>query len=1153
MDIDFCRRAKLPFRRASNPGTVRAVDGHAIHDGAVDTLYETLPLQVVIGQHTDTVCFTLIRSPEHLLVIGMPYFVAKQAIPTSDYNRLAFPDGTSVELFLAQNKENVDVQELSAIDFAQEAQGHFIYAAIALPADLKPPPKATGTLPVKYAEFADIFSEQEATKLPPHRQYDCPIDLLPGTTPPFKAIHNLSEKELEALREYLATYLEKGWIRPSTSSGGAPVVFFRKPDGSLRVAIDYRGLNSITVKNRYPLPLISELLDRLKDSKVFTKLDLRVGYNNVRIRDGDEWKTAFRTRYGLFEFLVMPLGLTNAPAAFQHFMNDVFRDVLDNFVVIYLDDILIFSKNPRDHERHVRLVLQRLKDQQLFCKLEKCSFEQDSVVFLGFVVSASGISMDTSKIQTILDWQTPTSIRDIQVFLGFAQFYRRFIRNFAQIAKPISDLTRTSLGTPFRWTPAAAAAFDHLKIAFCSAPVLIHADFEKPFVVETDASDFAIGMVLSQPGSDSEHLHPVAFLSRKLTDAEINYDTFDKEALAVYEAFEGWRHYLEGSPHPVTVFTDHSNLQYLTSTRTLSRREARWALYLSQFRIQLVVRPGRKNGKADALSRRPEFQLGPDDPLRLVNTRPLVNPVSARDENVEHTISSVSVAAGNPDFLGRLRSALDLDPIAQSVRASLSTPSNNGREDTASWEEEEGHLTRNGLLYLPTRALQLEVLRTRHDSKIAGHMGRAKTHDLIARDFWWPTLWRDVKQYVRTCDSCARSKAPRHAPFGLLNPLPIPTRNWKAVSMDFITKLPISNTWDSILVVVDRRSRQTHLEPCREAMSAKEVADLYIRAVYRYHGLPDTLVSDRDTKFVAHFWRELQKHLGTKLNMSSAFHPQTDGMPENRNQTIEAYLRNFISYHQDDWADLLPFCEVAINNAQSTSTGTSPYYLNYGFHPRFDFLPRREPTIAPAADDFARHLAEISEEAQIELQRAQDLQVKYANQHRLPAPNLKIGDKVWLLRRNVKTARPSDKLDFKRLGPFSIEAQINPVAFKLKLPEQLKIHPVFHVSLLEPHVADPAPDRKQPQPPPIVMDDNLEWEVKEILDSKFLRRRLYYLIDWLGYDISERSWEPADHVANAPEAVRAFHTKYPDKPGPRTDLGARGRAPPRRRMMSGTT
>lgn len=1152
MDSDFCRRAQLPIRRAPNQNSVRAGDGHPIHDSTLEPLYETHPLPLTIGQFSDHVCFTLIRSPDHPVILGMPYFVAKQAAPTPNYDKLVFPNGTLVEMFPLRNKESlerVDVQMLAAIDFAHESQGQFLYAAIVTPADLKTSPNPTGVLPDKYSQFSDIFSEQEATKLPPHRPYDCEIELLPGTTPPFKGLYNLSPTELEALREYLVTQLDKGWIRHSTSSAGAPIIFFKKPDGSLRVAIDYRGLNSITAKNKYPLPLISELLDRLKGAKIFTKLDLRVGYNNVRIREGDEWKTAFRTRYGLFEYLVMPLGLTNAPAAFQHFMNDVFRDVLDDFVVIYLDDILIFSRDPRDHERHVRLVLQRLRDQQLFCKLEKCSFEQSSVVFLGFVISPEGLSMDSSKIQSIKEWKAPSSLRDVQVFLGFAQFYRRFIRDFAKIAKPLTDLTRTTLGTPFTWTSAADAAFETLKFAFCSAPVLVHVDFDRPFVVETDASDFAIGMVLSQPVSNSKDLHPVAFHSRKLSPAEINYDTFDKEALAVYEAMTTWRHYLEGSPHPIMVYTDHANLQYLTSTRTLSRREARWALYLSQFKINLVVRPGRKNGKADALSRRPEYELAPDDPLRLVNTRPLVNPVSAQDPD-EHVISSISIAAGTFEFLDKLRSALETDERARTLRTSLF--SDTRREDTALWEEEEGLLTFKGLLYIPTRDLQLEILRTRHDSKSAGHLGTTKTYDLIARDFWWPTRWKDVKNYVRTCDVCARSKAPRHAPFGLLQRMPIPSRNWQSISMDFITKLPVSSGFDSILVIVDRLSRGTHLEPCQESMTAKQVGHLYLKTVYRHHGLPDTIVSDRDTKFVAHFWRELHKLFNTKLSMSSAFHPQTDGMPENKNQVIEAYLRSFVSYHQDDWVDLLPFCEVAINNSQSTATGHSPFYLNYGFNPRFDFLPRREPTVAPAAEEFVRHLEEISKEAQLELQQAQELQAKYADRHRLPTPDFKIGDNVWLLRRNIKTSRPSDKLDFKRLGPYPIEAKINPVAFKLKLPFTLKIHPVFHVSLLEPYHADASPDRHQPPPPPITVENQLEFEVKEILDSRIRYGKLQYLVDWDGYDVSERTWEPVAHVANSPEAVQAFHARYPDKPGPVVQSRARGRAPRKGRMMSGT-
>jgi hypothetical protein len=427
-------------------------------------------------------------------------------------------------------------------------------------------------IPKKYQEYADVFDKVKASVLPKHRPYDCPIDLQPGQEPPWGPIYNLSPTELEVLREYIEENLAHGFIRHSKSPAGAPIFFVKKKDGSLRLVVDYRGLNKVTIRNRYALPLISSLLERIGGAKHFTKIDLRGAYNLVRIRPGDEWKTAFRTRYGHFEYTVMPFGLTNAPAVFQHMANDVFRDFLDIFLIIYLDDLLIYSKTQEEHNIHVRKVLERLRKYGLYAKLEKCSFDSEQVEFLGYTISSKGIFMDPAKVKTILEWQPPRSVRDVQCFLGFANFYRKFIWNYSKIVLPLTQLTKKDQA--FIWTNEADTAFTQLKKAFTSAPILAHIDPEKPFTIEADASDFALGSILSQPGKDGQS-HPVAFHSRKFTAAEINYEVHDKELLAVVDSFEQWRHFLEGSPHQIIIYSDHKNLTYFQTARVLNRRQAR--------------------------------------------------------------------------------------------------------------------------------------------------------------------------------------------------------------------------------------------------------------------------------------------------------------------------------------------------------------------------------------------------------------------------------------------------------------------------------------------------------------------------------------------------------------------------------------------------
>ena len=478
-------------------------------------------------------------------------------------------------------------------------------------------PPDLSNVPPEYHEFADVFSKSKADTLPEHRPYDLKINLEDGAVPPLGPIYSLSQLELETLREYIDENLRSGFIRPTNSPCGAPVLFVKKKDGSLRLCVDYRGLNKITRKDRYPLPLISDLLDSPRKARIYTKIDLRHAYNLVRIAPGDEWKTAFRTRYGSFEWLVMPFGLSNAPAAFQRFVNEVFADLLDVCVVVYLDDILIYSDNPEDHRKHVREVLRRLRQHKLFARADKCEFHAESVEYLGYILSAQGLTMSDAKVKAILDWPEPRKVRDIQAFLGFANFYRRFIHNYSEIVLPLTRLTRKSV--PWHFSEEARKAFNTLKQAFTTAPVLRHWEPDRQITVETDASDYAIAGILSIT-TDSGELHPVAFHSRTLTGAELNYDTHDKELLAIFEAFRTWRHYLEGSGIPIDVVTDHKNLEYFATSKVLTRRQARWSEFLSQFNMVIRFRPGKLGAKPDALTRRWDvYPKGGDSDYSVVN------------------------------------------------------------------------------------------------------------------------------------------------------------------------------------------------------------------------------------------------------------------------------------------------------------------------------------------------------------------------------------------------------------------------------------------------------------------------------------------------------------------------------------------------------
>lgn len=487
IDQTFVNNHGIPLQPKTQGLAVFLADGSTLSSGPVTS--ETVPLLATIGpEHQELLRLDVISSPLFPIILGMPWLQ---------------PHNPSIHWSTGK------IQFLS--DYCRQ---HCLHGTPVTPTQclcLDSDTKLCQSLPEAYRDFQDVFSKKGAETLPVHRPYDCPIELLPGTEVLFGRIFPLTEQELGTLKNYIDENLKKGFISPSTFPAGAGIFFVEKKDHTLRPCIDYRELNKITVKNRYPLPLVPELFQRLGTAKVFTKLDLRGAYHLIRIREGDEWKTAFRTRFGHFEYLVMPFGLCNAPATFQHFVNDVFRDFLDLYVIVYLDDILIFSVSLADHRRHVQNVLTRLRQHGLYAKLEKCELELQCIQFLGLIISPEGIKMDPQKVSAILDWPAPIDKKGVQRFIGFANFYRKFIKGFSLIIAPITELTRQ--GSQFCWTPKEQSAFEELKALFTSATILKHPNPALPFVLEVDASEIAVGAVLSQRQGTKALLYSVEFFS----------------------------------------------------------------------------------------------------------------------------------------------------------------------------------------------------------------------------------------------------------------------------------------------------------------------------------------------------------------------------------------------------------------------------------------------------------------------------------------------------------------------------------------------------------------------------------------------------------------------------------------------------------------
>ncbi|KAH0613403.1 uncharacterized protein H6S33_005289 [Morchella sextelata] len=908
------------------------------------------------------------------------------------------------------------------------------------------------------------MDEEFANEMPPHRPYDHKIPLKEGKEPPFGPLYGMSREELIVLKQYIRDNLQKGFIQASSLPASTPVLFVKKGDGTLRLCVDYRGLNELTVKNRYPLPLIRETLDRLSKAK---------WYNHIRMAEGEEWKTAFRTRYGHFEYTVIPFGLTNAPATFQHFINDCVRDYLDMFCTAYLDDIIIYSDTFEEHQVHVEKVLEALQRNGVLLKPEKCEFRTQSTTYLGLIIEPNGIKMDPRKVETVKNWTVPKTVKD---------------------------------------TPEAQTAFNALKEAFTTAPILTHFDPEKEITVETDASDYVSAGVLSQY-DDNGILRPVAYFSKKHSPAECNYEIYDKELLAIIRSFEEWRLELEGAAHPITVISDYKNLEYFMSTKQLNRRQARWAEYLSRFNFVIKYRPGKQGGKPDALTRRSGNLPGEEDERQLHQSQ-----VVLKKENLDAKLNllagsfSNEPAEKNASLHILLDEGYNADPFPQKVLDMRNKGERQSKDiSLAECTEIEGRLLYRGSIYVPDYdPLKLRILQLNHDAAFAGHPGCDKTFELISREYYWPLIRNYIARYLRNCDTCQRSKSNTHGKLGVLRSLPIPEQPWQEVSMDFVTGLPESEGYDAIMVVVDRLTKIRHLLPCNTTVNSEDVAQLYLRNIWKLHGLLTHVTSDRGTQFTAKFWKALCKHLDIEARMSTAFHPETDSQTERLNAVMEQYLCGYVSYQQDDWVKWLPMAEFSANNQVSASTKATPFFANYGFHPRFTVtiksLDRTPPSLN--AKDFASKMKELHEYLSFNIRTVQDQQELAVNTKRTPARRYDIGDMVFVSAKNIRTTRNSRKMDWKKLGPFPVKEIISPYAYRVDLPRSMKMHPVFHVSLLDPAANDPVPGQIHPPPPPIIVEQEEEYAVEEILDS----------------------WEPAEYYDNT-AAVDIFHTCYPDKPG----------------------
>jgi hypothetical protein len=848
---------------------------------------------------------------------------------------------------------------------------------------------------------------------------------------------------------------------------------------------------------------------------------------------------------------------------------------------------------------------------------------QQQVKFLGYRVSSSGVAVDPDKVAAIQQWPVPTEQRHVRQFLGMANFYRRFISRFSHLAKPLNDLLKTGSGGHTRSSSRAASkaavqwgseqqeAFDAIKQALCSPPVLAMYDPDLPCVVTTDASEYAVGGVLEQDTADGRK--PVAYASRSLNPAEQNYTVTERENLALVYCLQEWQHMLEGSPHPVRCLTDHAALLSLLTKPVLSRREARWVEELAAFNLRITHIAGSSNAVGDPLSRRPDHEqlvapaaLGAPPGWKLAQQFGLLDqPAAQLAAGAERAASAVAALVGEPaaaaaagpaaaEAAGPHQAATGQgsgEPTQQQFAPPLVAAAVAVSEDTAfrdavvaayqqdpqtadvirqlkaggtippkgGWRWELGgellYQVGGGRrrLYLPAdTALHTSVMQQFHNEPAAGHRGTSATLHRIRQHYYWAGLSRAVQAYCRTCPTCQGTKASNSKPAGLARPLPVPDRPWQSVSLDLITKLPRSSGHTAIVVFVDRFSKQAHFAPTTTKVSAPQLAELFISTVFKHHGMPADLVSDRDPRFVSDFWSSMCKQLQVKQRLSTANHPQTDGQTERTNRILEEFLRAYVSARQDNWAQLLPIAEFAYNSSVQQSTGMAPFQLVYGSVPdspadlRAKALQQqqaqqqarqqqaqqqplgRQRGPNSAAEQLLEQLQTNWHLAKRRIAAAQQRQAEAANKKRADV-SFKEGDLVRVSAAHFRTLSGTAKLNKKWLGPFLILKMRGPNAAELELPSTLRAHPVINVGQLKLERSGSYDHGVEQPPDPELVDGEEEYEVEDILEHRIRKygrsTREEYKVLWKGYPKWEATWEPKAHLAHAPKVLRAYQQR----------------------------
>jgi transposase InsO family protein len=909
-------------------------------------------------------------------------------------------------------------------------------------------------------EFSDIFCT-DPTKLKPASVLPHDIDVQ-GNKPVNNPLRRASPAQREIVRDKIEKLLSAGLISESRSPWASAVVLVKKKDGSSRFCVDYRNLNSLTKKDKYPLPRIDDTLDVLGKSNFFTALDLKSGYHQIPVCESDREKTAFITHQGLFQWNVMPFGLCNAPATFQRCMDLLLAGVKWSSCMVYLDDIICFSRSFRQHLMDLREIFVRVRNAGLKFNLPKCTFAGRELLYLGHMVTRAGIKPDPALISKMQGFPRPTSKSEVRSFLGLTGYYRRFIKDFSHLTAPLSDLTKEAVC--FLWTEEHEGIFVKLIKALSTQPVLAYPDFSRPFRLQTDASDIALGAVLAQDDSEGVE-HPVAFISRKLREPELKYDTREKEALCIVWACEVFRPYLIGRHFDVQ--TDHRNLKWLMNYQKPGRL-SHWALKLQDFDFTIKYRPGKANANADALSR-----VEIDDHCCVEIDDHMCN-VECCDQVCRMECCSVKLVSLPDDV--ELVEMQERDPLLGRLVKFLRGVGERTPEvaELLSGVGCYSISDSNGLLLYSRKgeeprvvvpvALRQEIFRVFHDIPISAHLGRNKTLNKIKERFYWRGMDEDVATFVRGCLVCRLKKGavPRHQ--GKLK-LFSATRPFEMVCFDLLGPFP--RTVDGnvyVGVFVDRFTRWVELTGMPDAR-AHTAARAFVDVVVCRHGCPRALLTDRGSNFTSQLFREVCRLLRVNKIFTTAYHPETDGPPERLNRFIVSALYSLVADDQTDWDEFLPAIAFAYRSCVIEGLGFSPFEMTYGRKPALptDVLYGSPPKVrihqAKYKLDLFENMRRVHQEA-VRNQSISDARKKEYFDASHSDVRFEVGDLALLYTPAAQTPGLSRKLLPKFSGPHVVIECHSELVYSVR---EIKTRKVRKVSIKRLLLFCPADSELQPQ------------------------------------------------------------------------------------------